>query len=435
MLMPVNDAIPEAGIPLIFYYHRLNCYSFNALAGAMDTDAALARWPVSLAKTGDDLKAAARSLSKNHDRILVALSVLTPQFPEIRDLIRELRRSGESRLTFLAGGPHVTARAEELLDAGADIAFRGEAEVSFPEVLRRLARGRDFSDVPGIVFRQGQSLMFNPPARHANLDSFSSGSPRLGMFGPIEITRGCPFACSFCQTSQIFGVQPRHRSIDSIVRQASALRSRGRKVVRVLSPNAFSYGSEDGRRLNVTAIGELLAALRETVSAGGRIIFGHYPSEVRPEHVNRETMSLLRRYADNDEIVIGAQSGSLRMLETCRRAHTVESVVSAVSLARKCGYKIIVDFMFGLPGESPEDERESIAMMNDLARMGARIHPHAFVPLPQTAFSAERPGRVSAAVIQALRELKQAGAIYGDWTVQRRLADRLYRQRPATHEP
>ena len=92
------------------------------------------------------------------------------------------------------------------------------------------------------------------------------------MFGPIEITRGCAFACSYCQTSHIFGVKLRHRSIDSIVRQALALRSGNRKVVRLLSPNAFSYGSPDGRQLNLQAMRDLLAALRKAVTARARIM-------------------------------------------------------------------------------------------------------------------------------------------------------------------
>jgi radical SAM superfamily enzyme YgiQ (UPF0313 family) len=196
------------------------------------------------------------------------------------------------------------------------------------------------------------------------------------------------------------------------VRQAEALRSGHRKVVRLLSPNAFSYGSPDGRKIHLPAMRELLAALRETVSSEGRIIFAHFPSEARPEHITPDTLELLKEFADNDEIVIGAQSGSQRMLDACGRSHTVEDVLTAASLARRHGLKVIVDFIFGLPGESPSDERETLSILRKLARMGARIHPHAFTPLPQTGFSAEPPGRISAAVLQAIEELKAQKGIY-----------------------
>lgn len=422
------------GNPLIFYYHRLNRYSFNALAGALDNDAELAEWPISLPKTAAELQAAAASSWNKHGHLVVALSVLTPQLEEMQELVRKLRSAYGSGITILAGGPHATADSTELLTSGVDIVFRGEAEVSFQKVLRRLSQGLECADIPGTAVRRDNQIIVASRARPVDLDSFASFSPRRGMLGPIEITRGCPFACSYCQTSHIFGTQPRHRSVSTIARQAAMLCSRGRAVIRLLSPNAFSYGSPDGRLLNLTAMGELLAALRATVSPRGRIIFGYFPSEARPEHVTPETLDLLRQYADNDEIVIGAQSGSAHVLETCHRAHTAESVLQAVSLARKRGYKILVDFMFGLPGETAEDVRETIAQMIELARLGARIHPHAFVPLPQTLFAAERPGKIAPDVVRVLSQLKQQGAIYGDWTVQRRLANRMVLRRRAPQE-
>ena len=414
--------------PLIFYYHRLNRYSFNALAGALDNDPELAAVSVCLAKTGEDLAAATAQALRQHDRAIVALSILTPQLEEVHKLLRQLRSDHGSRITFLAGGPHAAAEAGELVNLGIDLVFRGESEISFPAALKRLAKGRDCRDIAGIAYRSGDEVVVHPPSHPVDIDSFPSFSPRRGMLGPIEITRGCPFACSFCQTSRIFGVQPRHRSVANIVRQAESLLSRPRPVIRLLSPNAFSYGSADGRQLNLPAISDLLAALRETVSARGRIIFGYYPSEVRPEHITPETLELLGTFADNDEIVIGAQSGSTRMLDACRRAHSVDSVLAAVSQARKAGYKVIVDFIFGLPGETSQDVRDTLALIGQISRLGARIHPHAFVPLPQTAFSAERPGRISADVIRALDRLDQQQRIYGDWVEQRRLANRMYRQ-------
>ena len=44
-------------IPLVFYYHRLNCYSFNALAGAMDADPAFSDLPVDIALTAEHWRA------------------------------------------------------------------------------------------------------------------------------------------------------------------------------------------------------------------------------------------------------------------------------------------------------------------------------------------------------------------------------------------
>jgi B12-binding domain/radical SAM domain protein len=384
---------------LIFYYNKINSYSFNALAGAIDTDAELADTYIGIALTADDLREQISGALRNHSRAVAAFSIMTCQFDEMSRLIRRLRGEHGGRLVVLAGGPHVTARPEEVLRAGADVVFRGEAETSFPRVLKAIFQGMDCAAI--------QSA--DTPV---NLDLTHSFSPKRGMFGPIEITRGCAFACRFCQTAQIFGVRLRHRSVEKIVRQAESLRSINRKVVRLLSPNAFSYGSPDGHELNLDAVRSLLAALRESLPADGRIIFAHFPSEARPEHITADTLSLIREFADNDEVVIGAQSGSRRMLDACGRAHTVEDVISAVVCAKKHGYKIIVDFMFGLPGENDADRRESLSVMKEVVGMGARIHPHIFAPLPQTAFANEPPGCISPFFLDAINEFRSRGAIY-----------------------
>ena len=100
------------------------------------------------------------------------------------------------------------------------------------------------------------------------------------------------------------------------------------------------------------------------------------------------------------------------MLEACNRSHYVENVLEAVSLARKYGYKVIVDFIFGLPGETEADMRESLAVMEEVVRMGARIHPHLFAPLPQTPFAKEKPGIVSPDMLEILERFKSRRGIY-----------------------
>jgi B12-binding domain/radical SAM domain protein len=388
-------------LPLIFYYHRLNCYSFNALAGALDAHPEFSDIHVDIALKEEQVQRFAAAQIHRYDRAAVALSILTCQFGDMRRLMRTLRSDFGPRITIVAGGPHATACPDEVLDAGADVLCRGEAEMTFPAIIRNLADGRE-----------SPKLMV--PEQVVPLDDFFSFSPKRGMFGPIEITRGCAFACNYCQTSQIFGLQLRHRSIPHIIRQAQALRSVNRKVIRLLSPNAFSYGSADGRQLNLDAMRELLASLRASQEKDTKIIFAHFPSEVRPEHVVPETLDLLKEFADNDEIVIGAQSGSPRMLEACHRSHNVESALKAVALARKYGYKIIVDFIFGLPGETASDLHQTLSVMEEMVRMGARIHPHLFAPLPQTPFANEKEGTISAELETALRRLQSFGGVYGN---------------------
>jgi radical SAM superfamily enzyme YgiQ (UPF0313 family) len=72
-----------------------------------------------------------------------------------------------------------------------------------------------------------------------------------------------------------------------------------------------------------------------------------------------------------------------------------------------------VDFIFGLPGETASDLSQTLAVIEEVVRMGARIHPHIFAPLPQTPFSSERPGSISPEVMDALERFKSRRGVYG----------------------
>jgi B12-binding domain/radical SAM domain protein len=202
------------------------------------------------------------------------------------------------------------------------------------------------------------------------------------------------------------------------------MKNKNLRDIRFITPNAFSYGSNDGKTLNMDKLEKLLASIREIIGLKGRIFMGSFPSEVRPEHVTKETIELILRYANNDNLVIGAQSGSQRILDLCHRGHTVEDVYRAVELTLKAGLKANVDFIFGLPGENEEDIKLTIKVINDLVKMGARIHAHTFMPLPQTPFAKAPAGKVDK-YISIIKKLASKGIIYGDWEKQEKIASKI----------
>jgi radical SAM superfamily enzyme YgiQ (UPF0313 family) len=149
------------------------------------------------------------------------------------------------------------------------------------------------------------------------------------------------------------------------------------------------------------------------------------PSEVRPEHVNAATLGLVRRWAANDNLAIGAQSGSQAQLDAAGRGHGVADIVAAVRATLGAGLKANVDFIFGLPDETEEDQELTMALVRRLAGLGARIHAHWFIPLPGTRFAARRPAPPAPRFAAELARLAAAGALYGQWEAQERLASRL----------
>jgi B12-binding domain/radical SAM domain protein len=192
--------------------------------------------------------------------------------------------------------------------------------------------------------------------------------------------------------------------------------------IRFISPNAFSYGSSDGKTLNIPMLEQLLLNIKNIIGAEGRIYFGTFPSEVRPEHVTEETLNLVLKYAANDNIVIGAQSGSQRILNSCNRGHSVEDVYKAVSLTMKKGLLANVDFIFNLPNETEDDLNRTFKFIEDLFNMGAKIHTHTFMPLPLTVFANEDVKEINEKTSKIISKLSSKGLAYGDWKKQEKLA-------------
>ncbi|GAA2614783.1 hypothetical protein GCM10010399_52140 [Dactylosporangium fulvum] len=137
-----------------------------------------------------------------------------------------------------------------------------------------------------------------------------------------------------------------------------------------------------------------------------------------------------RRHVDakccaNNNSIVGAQSGSDRILDAAKRGHGVEEVKRAVHLGVQEGFRINVDMIFGMPGEDQTDVDASLALARELAELGARIHAHTFMPLPGTPWRDAQPGDVDPDTITAVDRLSQQGALYGHWQRQREHAVRL----------
>ncbi len=415
-------------VALAFYYTKQNRYSFNALLGALESEPDFENLQTYLLISKQSLYFELKEIAKKHEKVIFGISFFTTQLWDVEKILNSLKplKNECKNLLFIAGGAHPTGEPFKTLEMGFDVVVRGEAEETLIELLKAFDADEDFTKVNGIAYvDENRHFNLNPLRNHVNLDNYAPFSLKHRRFGPIEITRGCPFCCHYCQTSYMFGAKVRHRSIEKICEYVEVMKQKNLKDIRFISPNAFSYGSVDGKALNIAKIEELLRNIREIINPDGRIFFGSFPSEVRPEHVTEETIDVLLRYADNKNIVIGAQSGSDRILKLCHRGHSTEDVYKAVKLTVDAGLIPNVDFIFGLPGETEEDVKQTIKVMHDLAKMGARIHAHTFMPLPQTPFSKSPAGKISNELKKIIGKLISSRVLYGSWRQQQELAQRI----------
>lgn len=379
---------------IIFRITKQNRYSVVALSGAITTKKPHVK--IHYAESIDEVTLVPPPA-------VVAYSFMSFDLPWIEHEVKTLSKIG---YTLIAGGAHATARPEECLSLGFNHVFVGDGEEN---ILR---------------FIDGERLkIFDGLKKRVALDNYPPFNPVHNMYMPVEISRGCPFNCSYCETPLIAGRKVRHRSIDSVVHYAKIGLKNGKRVARFISSNAFAYGSENGVTPNVEFIELLLFQLKKLNMR--EIYFGTFPSDVRPESVTQDVLKVLRKYVKNRHIIIGAQSGSNAILRRIKRGHTVETVNQAVEVILENGFIPVLDFIFGFPFETNEDIEQTVSLIKRLIKQGAKIHAHTFMPLPGTELENAGAGDVPKDLRKTLSQLASAGHLNGFWEKQRLLAKQL----------
>ena len=410
---------------MVVRYRKAVSYGMHALLAALE--AAGADCEVRLGRTAAECAEQIGTAAAGS--VLVLWSFYSPDADAMAAELAVVRAAtpppAAPRVLHIAGGVHATAEPQHVLDSGWDLCAIGEGESTILAVVAALRDGTELTQVPGLALRDHDGVALRtPPAPQLPLDSFPSFPSGRRHVGPVELTRGCRYACRFCQTPFMFGGRFRHRSVASVKQHVRKIVGYGLRDVRFITPTSLSYGSA-GPGPDLAAVEELLAGVRAELPPHGRIFFGSFPSEVRPEHVTPAAMRLLRRYAANDNIIIGAQSGSDRVLAAAGRGHGTAAVRDAVRIAVEHGFRPNVDFIFGMPGEDAGDQRASLALADELTGLGARIHAHTFMPLPGTPWRDASPAFIPLATMRDLDRLAQRGDSYGHWRKQAEHSARL----------
>ena len=333
---------------------------------------------------------------------IVLYSFTTKQSTQVFDEIK----AADTDSIFIAGGPHPSGVPEECLRYF-DYVVIGEGEETVPDLLDTIEHNGDISKVKGIAYLDDNGdVVYTGKRGPVDLNNYPCFDPKA-LLSPMEISRGCPWRCKYCQTPNLFGRKVRHRSIDSIVNCAKNYND-----LRFTSSNAFAYGG-DGIHPRFDKVEKLLSTLHSM--EGKSIYFGTFPSEVRPEFVTEESLDLVVKYCTNETISLGAQSGSDRVLKDIRRGHTVDDVTSAVELCRSRAIVPAVDFIFGYPGETEDEQMESLELIKWICRKGGNVRAHYLTPLPATPYADVTPSQVSKEAKRVLGRMSLKGKVTGYW--------------------
>lgn len=416
-------------------YIKDSRYSYNVLLGSLESS--INKMPkifisevnIDKLKEMQNFVGLINDLRNKYKQVLVPISFKTTELDQIIPFINMLKKIKSKSVLIVGGGPHPSGDPLGTLKLGFDLVFIGEAEDSFSTFIHQLMfnKNKDSKDmltnVRGVAWVEDDTLYFKPRTRFVDLNKYLPFSLKFNLFNPIEITRGCNGGCYFCQVPLIFGACLRHRDVSNIVKYSELMLKRGLKDIRFISPNSLSYGG-NGKEVKTEIIEELLSKLYElTAKFKGRIFFGTFPSEVRPELVNDEVIKVLSRYVSNKRIIIGAQSGSNRVLKAINRGHAIEDVFNATEIILKHGFGVDVDFILGLPFEDEEDIELTINAMFKLISMGdVRIHLHYYMPLPGTPLFKLGTKDVPKKYIKKIFKILGKGKAYGYWLKQRELS-------------
>lgn len=326
---------------------------------------------------------------------LALFSFLTGSSAAYIDYVTKLKER-LPKLNTICGGAHASARSEDMLKYF-DAVCTGEGEESIKDIIEMAEQGR----VEGII--TGKKVL--------NLDDYRVFPRKMVSLGPIEIVRGCPSGCAYCQTPQLFRGRLRHRSIDFIVDEIKfALSRKGFADVRFIAPDASSYQFNKG--INLEAIESLLYNVRNTIGTNGKLFYGTFPSELDPAGVSKELVDILVKYCDNKQIVLGLQSASHDMQKIMHRRSGLLETENAIELFLDKNFEIVVDLIFGLPYETEETYEETYKFIEKW-KGKVTIHSHPFDPLPGSKWQYETPTEVPEKLVKAVGSLEGIGRVFG----------------------
>lgn len=274
----------------------------------------------------------------------------------VKKLIRECKKLLPDTLLWL-GGPEAEAGAESLLQEYPQIdgIMYGEGEKTFPKLLQSFLKINTFrkcgtalkvsetSDIPGIIFRTDTGNVKTSPATPVDLDKlvFPYDKEVLeqtkGKILYYESSRGCPFHCSYCLSSEDNHV--RFRSIDKVKEDLKIFLDA--KVLQVkFVDRTFNCNHE--------RMAELLQFMLEQDNG-----ITNFHFEIGGDLLTKEEILLLGKFRPGAvQLEIGVQTTNPEVMQRIGRVNKKDALFDNVkALLRNAKQHVHLDLIAGLPGE------------------------------------------------------------------------------------
>lgn len=310
----------------------------------------------------------------------------------------------------MAFGTHVTPMPYETMDAfpALDFILRGEPEMTLrelvdyfeakpssdPGIVKLLqdtgseVPTKSFQDSPGelahikgLVWRKDSNVVVNPDRPFVpNLDDLPTplhnllpldkyrGPMMKGAYSFVVPSRGCSAGCIYCIKHVSYQWSLRLRSPENIMQELRLLKSLGINYIQFYA-DLFTLSRDQ-------VMGICKAMIEEKIDM-------HWMCNSRVDYVDQEMLQLMGK-AGCWMISWGIESGSYEILKRARKGADPAKAERALTWARQAGIRNWGYFIIGLPGETEETIKQTIAFSKKLPLDIALFHIAA--PYPGTPF-------------------------------------------------
>ncbi len=282
---------------------------------------------------------------------LVGISTITPTAPRAYAIADRVREMG---IPVIMGGPHVTFLPEEAL-MHSDYVVRGEGEKALMAFIDVREKGGSYSNVPNLSFIEEGKVQHNPmqpfvdqldDLPYPDFSLFKGKNRRIAgrQIIPVQTSRGCPFDCSFCSVTGMFGKRYRFRSTENIVEE----------LRQYDDPGNFVFFYDDHFTANRKRAKALLQAMIQE-----KFQF-NWSTQVRVDIARDPELVDLMKEAGCHTLFIGLESVNPDSLEAMKKEQTVEEIVAAVRILRKKHIHIHGMFVYGFDQDDWKTVRETV---------------------------------------------------------------------------
>jgi len=288
--------------------------------------------------------------------VINTCAVTTTAEADARKEIRRARRHNPEAFIVVTGC-YAELSPEEVEALGADAVVPNARKAELPKViLERFGLPSDpITTPPNEFWGAGERGLLNS---------------RVRAF--LKVQDGCQAGCAYCIIPRLRGKE-RHRDYREALAEAEALLRVGIKEIVLTGVRLGSYrGHPRG----------LAGLVEDLYHLGARVRL----SSIEPEDTGEELLRVMARYAPEvrPHLHLSLQTGSDRLLKLMGRRYDKAYYRALVQRAYELipGFALTTDVIAGLPTETEEEHRETLAFLEELRP--TRVHAFTYTPRPKT---------------------------------------------------